>query len=300
MKVFVTGATGYIGRAVGAAFRRAGYEVHGLCRSADKARILARDEVLPLIGDITKPSTYAEVAAECTILVHTAADLAHGMVDPDKVAIEVLLAAGAGGPRPKTLVYTSGVWVYGGTGDDAADETTPLKPVPVVAWRPAHEEKVLGATGLRGIVLRPGCVYGRSGGLTASWFEGALKNDLSIVGDGANHWAMVHVDDLADAYVRAANSGLGGEAFNVTDRSRSTVKEMAAAAGKAASYKGAVRGVPVDEARKAMGPFAEALVADQHVESWKIARRLGWNPRHGGFVDGARAYFESWKASGTN
>src|SRR4029450_1243631 len=110
------------------------------------------------------------------------------------------------GPTPKTFLYTSGVWVYGSTGDQPADETTPLTPLHLVAWRPAHEQMVLSATNVRGIVFRPGCVYGKPGSLTAAWFEGASKGDLSVVGDGKNRWAMVHVDDVAEAYVRAAES----------------------------------------------------------------------------------------------
>jgi nucleoside-diphosphate-sugar epimerase len=297
MKVFITGATGFIGLAVAQAFARAGYEVYGLCRSEAKARLLAREEVLPVPGDLARPETWLEAAAQASILVHCAADLQAGMVGPDKTAVEALIASGPRGPRPKTLLYTSGVWVNGATGDVAADETTPLNPLPLVAWRPAHEQMVLSANTVRGIVFRPGCVYGKSGSMTAAWFEGAhTKKDVSIVGDGKNRWAMVHVDDVADAYLRAAQSGLSGEIFNVTDRSRHTVGEMAAAAARAAGYTGAIRTVPVPEAAKAMGPFAEALAVDQHVSSWKLARRLGWQPQHGGFVDGARTFFEAWRA----
>jgi nucleoside-diphosphate-sugar epimerase len=297
VKVFVTGATGYIGHAVAGAFRRAGYEVHGLCRTEEKARALSRGEIHPVLGDLTKPASYAGVALRCGVLVHAAADLAQGMVGPDKTAIEVLLAAGAEGPRPKTLIYTSGVWVYGATGAEVADETFPLSPTAAVAWRPSHEQMVLQGPGVRGLVIRPGCVYGRQGGLTGSWFEGATKGDLSIVGDGGNHWATVHVDDLADAYVRVAESGLSGEVFNVTDRSRHRVRELAEAAGRAVGYKGGIRPIGLDEARKAMGPFADALALDQHVESWKVVKRLGWTPRHGGFVDGVGTYALAWKAA---
>jgi nucleoside-diphosphate-sugar epimerase len=296
MKVFLTGATGFIGLAVGQAFARAGYEVRGLCRSEAKARILAREEILPVMGDLARPETWADAAAQASILVHCAADLQSGMVGPDKTAIEAMIAAGPRGPRPKTLLYTSGVWVYGGTGEQAADETTPLTPLPLVAWRPEHEQMVLSATTVRGIVFRPGCVYGKSGSLTAAWFEGGAKKDLAVVGDGKSRWAMVHVDDVAEAYLRVAQSGLSGEIFNVTDRSRHTVLEMATAAARAAGFTGEVRTTPVAEAARGMGPFAEALALDQHVSSWKLARRLGWQPQHGGFVDGARLYYEAWKA----
>lgn len=298
MKVFITGATGSIGFAAAQGFARAGYEVLGLCRSAEKARRLAREEVRPVMGELARPETWLDAATQAAVLVHCAADLQSGMVGPDKAAIETMLAAAARGARPKTLVYTSGVWAHGPTGDGVADETTPGNPLPIVAWRPAHEQMVLSATSVRGIVLRPGCVYGKAGSLTASWFEGAYKKrDLQVVGDGTNRWAMVHLDDLADAYVRAAQSGLSGEVFYVTDRSRDTVAEMASAAARVAGYTGPVRFIPVAEAAKTMGPFAEALALDQHLSSWKIARRLGWHPQHGGFVDGVTAYFESWKAS---
>ena len=297
MKVFITGATGFIGFAAAQAFARAGYEVHGLCRSPEKARLLAREEIRPVMGDLTRPDTWSEAAAQSAILVHAAADLQAGMVGPDKTALETLLAVGQRGPRPKTLVYTSGVWLHGSTGEAAVDETSPLNPLGIVAWRPAHEQMVLSSTSVRGLVLRPGCVYGKAGSMTGAWFEGAYKKkDLTVVGDGKNRWAMVHVDDLADAYVRAAQSGLSGEVFAVTDRSRDTVGDMAAAAARAAGYAGQVRFLPLAEAEKVMGPFAGALALDQHVSSWKIARRLGWHPQHGGFVNGVEGYFEAWKA----
>jgi nucleoside-diphosphate-sugar epimerase len=108
---------------------------------------------------------------------------------------------------------------------------------------------------------------------------------------------MVHGDDLADAYVRAAESGLSGEAFNVTDRSRSPVRRMVTAAARAARFQGDIRYVPLEEARKAMGPFADALALDQHADSRKAVRLLGWQPRHGGFVDEVDTYYASWKAS---
>ena len=98
---------------------------------------------------------------------------------------------------------------------------------------------------------------------------------------------MVHRDDLADLYVRAAESGLGGEVLNATDRSRATVNECAAAASLAAGAEGRVEHVPVEQAVAAMGPFATCLALNQHVDSWKAVHRLGWTPRHGGFVDAA-------------
>ena len=108
---------------------------------------------------------------------------------------------------------------------------------------------------------------------------------------------MVHADDLADAYVRAAESGLTSEIFNVTDRSRFTALEMATAAARAAGFRGDVRPTPLEEARKTMGDFAEALALSQHVDARKTVRLLGWQPRHGGFLDDVDLYYHAWKAS---
>ena len=72
-------------------------------------------------------------------------------------------------------MYTSGVWVYGNTGSRAADETTVPAPPKLVALRPAHEQLVLNAAGMRNLVLRHGCVYGKHDGLTGLWFRNATQ-----------------------------------------------------------------------------------------------------------------------------
>jgi nucleoside-diphosphate-sugar epimerase len=169
-----------------------------------------------------------------------------------------------------------------------------------VAPRVEHEAIVLrgNAGAVRTLVLRPGCVYGGRGGLTAAWFESAMKGGAArIVGDGSCRWPMVHVEDLARAYVRAAECPWGGHVINVTDRSRFTVLQCAQAASRAAGRAGKVEVMPVDEAVRTMGPVAECLVLDQHVDSSKAVRMLGWQPRHGGFPEAAARYFTAWKAA---
>jgi len=298
MQVFVTGATGYVGSHVAAALRRAGHAVWGLTRSAAKARRLAQQEIQPVIGDLANPKSYDEIAAACAVLVHAAFESSPDGVRKDELAVETLLETGRRGARPKALIFTSGVWVHGDTGAGIVDETTPLNPIPLVAWRPAREQRVLQAAGVRGLVIRPGCVYGGAGGLTATWFAGpSAGQPPQVIGDGRNRWAMVHADDLGEAYVRAAESGLAGEVFDVTDRSRATVLEMATAAARAAGYAGEVRAVPLAEARTRMGEFAVALALNQHVDARKAVRLLGWQPRHGGFLDEAPLYYQAWKAS---
>ncbi len=301
MNVFVTGATGYVGSAVAAAFARSGHEVYGLARSKEKAVRLAADEVRPVLGSLEDPSTYRAAADSCQVLVHCAAELSPRQWDLHGRTLDALLASVREAGRPRTLVVTSGVWVYGSTGASAADESSPLHPSLLVAPRPAFDAKVLAANDspLRTLVIRPGCVYGGSGGLTASWFQSAEKEGAArVVGDGSNRWSMVHLADLADLYLRAAESAYGGEVFNATDRSRFTVLDCARAASVAAGAGGKVALLPAEEASRTMGaPFVECLLLDQHVDSSKAVRLLGWQPRHGGFADGARRYFEAWRAT---
>jgi nucleoside-diphosphate-sugar epimerase len=297
MEVFVTGATGYVGWGVATAFRRAGHRVWGLTRSEAKARRLAQHEIRAVVGDLAEPKSYADVAARCGVLVHAAFEYSANGVAKDRAAVETLIEAGRRGVEPATLIFTSGVWVHGDTGDRTVDETTPPNPIALVAWRPAHEHLVLQAPGVRGLVIRPGCLYGGPGGLTAPWFaDASAGKPPTVVGDGRSRWAMVHVDDLADAYVRAGESGLSGEVFDVADRSHATALEMASAAARAAGYTEVIRPVPVAEARKALGGLADALALSQRVDAGKAGRLLGWQPRHGGFLDEADVYYGAWRA----
>lgn len=298
MKTFITGATGYVGFNVAMAYRRAGHEVWGLTRNEEKARILARHEVRPVMGRMQEPDRWRDAAAGCVILIHAAVDYETDPFALDRQTVEFLLSLAERGPQPKTLIYTSGVWVYGHTGARPVDETAALSPPKMVARRPGIEQMVLTAGDVRGLVIRPGCVYGYQGGLTGMWFAGAVQEKtLSAVGDGANRWAMVHADDLADAYLRAGESGLRGEVFNITDRSRWSLAEMLKAVAGATGYTGRIQFVPVADAAGSMGDFAECLALDQHVDARKAVRLLGWQPKHGGFVDEVDAYFTSWNAA---
>lgn len=298
MRVFITGATGYIGQAVAAALARAGHQVSGLVRTESKASQLEALEVLPVFGSMNDPDSFLRASQESEVLIHCAAELSPSHWELDRRTVDALLSSARGAGRPRLVIYTSGVWLYGDTGGALVDETSPLEPPAAVAQRVGIEETVLGANSgaLRTLVMRPGCVYGGRGGLTASWFDSAVREGAArMVGDGSFRWAMVHVEDLAEAYVRAVEWPAGGEVFNVTDRSRFTVRECAEAASRAAGADGRVVATPPEEAIRTMGAFAECLMLNQHVDARKAVRLLGWQPRHGGFVDGVERYFRAWK-----
>ncbi|HEX7527917.1 MAG TPA: NAD-dependent epimerase/dehydratase family protein [Thermoanaerobaculia bacterium] len=296
MRIFVTGATGHVGFRIATALRRRGHSVLGLTRTDAGATRLARHEVHAVRGTLQDPGTW-KGAENCSVLVHAAADYTTDTSALDRAAVGSLLSLAGRGAGPKTVVYTSGVWVYGSTGDTLVDETSPLAPFPMSLQRVETEKAVLTTLGVKGLVLRPGCVYGYGGSLTAAWFAGAAAGKLEVVGDGSNRWATVHADDCANAYVRAIESGIAGEIFNVTDRSRAPLRRLVIAAAKASGFGGEIRWIPLAEAKNTMGDFASALALDQHVDSRKAVARLGWQPSHGGFEDEVATYYASWKAA---
>lgn len=150
----------------------------------------------------------------------------------------------------------------------------------------------------RTITIRPGCVYGCEGSLTAPWFESAEKEGAArIVGDGSFHWAMVHLEDLAELYRLAAESTVSGEVLNAVDSGKATVRECAEAASMAVTGAAKVVFTLLTEAEKVMGPMAECLTLNQCLDASKAARLLGWYPRHTAFADQAARYYRSWKAT---
>ncbi len=170
----------------------------------------------------------------------------------------------------KPFLYTSGIWVLGDTGGKIADETWPPNPAALVAWRPAMEQLVIAAasTAVRSVVIRPGIVYGRGGGIPAEFVKSAR-----YVGTGENRWPLVHANDLADLYVRALVNASAGALFHATDGSAQRVREIALAANANS------QSWPLAEARKTLGAYADALVLDQLVSSEKAKRTLGWQPQ---------------------
>ncbi len=296
MNVFVTGATGYIGGAVAAAFRRAGHRVFGLVRSSEKARSLAREEIVPVLGDLAAPESFLAVARGCDLFVHCASENSSATVVRDRAAIDTFLAASRDANAPRAFLYTSGVWVYGDTGGRTVDETSPLAPLDLARWRVEHEQLVLAAASreLRTLVLRPGCVYGGSGGLTVPWFASAVAGEM--VGDGTNCWSTVHVDDVAEAYVLAAERAPGGEALNISDGTNPRVGEMVAAVAAAAGIPGRISQLEPEDAVERFGPLAEGLEAHQKVANARAKAALGWHPRHASFVSEADLYFAAYRA----
>ena len=293
MRLFLTGGTGYIGAAVLDALVRAGHEVHALVRNPEKAAQVQARGAHPVLGDLGEPASYADAAAAADGIVHAAFEYSARGVTVDAAALGVLLQPST--RRGRVVIYTSGVWVLGNT-TVPADEAAPLDPVELVAWRPAHERRVLDATavGLRPVVVRPGVVYGGSRGIVADLFKDAANGLIRVVGSGENHWPLVYDRDLGELYARlVANDGACG-VFHANDEGDERVNDLVAAIGSHARIRPSVRHVPLAEARQKMGPYAEALALDQLVRSPR-ARAIGWQPSLHSVSGNAARLFDEWR-----
>ncbi len=280
MRVFVTGATGYIGSVVVDALQRASHQVVALVRHQEKARRLADRGVDTAVGTLGNPSTWRQQASGCEAFVHAAFEASPKGVEIERIALDTLieLARHAGERGPAALIYTSGIWVLG-SAPEAVDETADPDPVDLVAWRPAHEQLVLGAATptLRTVVIRPGIVYGGARGIVSDMLASAENGLMRIVGSGENHWPLVYDRDLADLYVRVLGSEEGHGIFHATDEADEQVRTIADAIAAHRPHAPDIRFVPLAEAHAKMGPYADALALDQRVRSPR-ARALGWTP----------------------
>ena len=293
MRVFLTGGTGYVGAAVLDALVRGGHQVDALVRHNEgAARVQARGAT-PVLGDLMKPASWRDTAAAADGAVHAATEYGPRVRDVDEAAVDTLT------PLPvkpnRFLIYTSGIWVLG-PAPTPVDETAPLDPIEMVRWRPAHERRVLDTAlaGTRAIIVRPGIVYGGSRGIVGDLLKDAANSLVRIVGSGENHWPLIYDRDLGDLYARLVATPEAAGIFHATDGGAETVNEIVAALIEHAPTEPSIRHVPLAEARKKMGPYADALVLDQIVRSPR-ARTLGWAPTLHSVAGNAARLFEEWK-----
>jgi len=294
MRVFLTGGTGYVGAAVLDSLVRGGHRVDALVRNSEgAARVQARG-AQPVLGDLMQPATWRDAAATADGTVHAAAEHGAKVRDADALALDTLVAL-----PPKAgrfLVYTSGIWILGAA-PSPIDETAPVNPIEIAAWRPAHEQRVLDAAkaGIRAVIIRPGVVYGGSRGIVGDIVKDAANSLVRVVGSGENHWPLIYERDLGELYARIVASPGASGIFHATDDGAETVNELVKAICEHAPTEPSIRHVPLAEARKKLGPYADALALDQIVRSPR-ARALGWAPTLTSVAGNAARLFEEWKS----
>lgn len=280
MRVLLTGATGYLGRAIARALRADGQEVVGTARSDDARATLEAEGYDVVRADLADAATLAAACAGVDAVVHAAAIAGPERAAVDRAAVASILGALAGSGR--ALVYTSGSWVLGDTGDSVATEKWPCRPLAVNAWQLEVEELVLSAhgAGTRSAVVRPATVHGAGGGSLAAFVTQTRKRGApKVVGSGHQMWSTVHVDDLADLYARVLRGLDAGGVFHAASGAAYPARDLALAASRAAGGREPVREWPIEEARARLGEIADALGMTQRVEATRSRTVLGWVPR---------------------
>ena len=280
--MLVTGASGFLGRAVCAEL---------LARHHPVAALVRRPGSEPpgtdaIVGDLTDAASIRaamrSAAPDC--VVHLAAEI--GTQRNSRKINEVNVrgmrrlvdACEAAGVR--RLVFASTV-VTGDARGAMLTEDTPL-PVQTAYGRSKQEgERILRDSTLDGIVIRPGHIYGPGG-----WYANEVIVRLRqpgrfvVVGDGANLWDVVHVEDVANAFVDAAEKASPRTIFHCADDHAATQYEFVARTARALGV-GAPRRSPVLLARLVTGSGpATTVVRSARTSNAKLKRELGWTPRY--------------------
>ena len=167
--------------------------------------------------------------------------------------------------------------MYGDT-DGVVDEDAPHSAA-AHRWRLENEERVLAraGTGEHPVLVMPGLVYGGSGGLEQFFVEpGRATGAVPRIGDGSNHLALVHLDDIAALYVLALNAPAGSVYAGVSDQ-HPTQADITEALSHAAGCPGSTVTLSLDEARAADGPDRRGVRTRPaaHLRPRPRAARLG-------------------------
>ena len=291
MKVFITGATGYIGAAIAKNLTAAGHTVLGMARSNESAAKLKEQGYEVHRGELADPESMVEGAKRADAVIHTAFPQMGPDVNFDEL-LKMMTAAVAAmvdslKGTDKTFMLTSGAGGYGDTGTTVVDESMPI----VAPTHAPNEQKVLGATadGVRSIVIRPTIAYGYgASNPIMAWFNLSRQMGGGVyIGEGDALISSVYIDDLAELYRLALEKSDPGEAYNAADGSILEAKVVAEAISHAAGLGGKTVSIPHDELEKA--GFLGRIIGTKMVVSIEKAKRvLSWIPSGPSLLDELR------------
>ncbi|MBB6110936.1 Nucleoside-diphosphate-sugar epimerase [Mucilaginibacter lappiensis] len=287
MRVFVTGATGFVGSAIVQELINAGHQVLGLTRSDAGAKTLIAAGAEVHRGDLTDLESIQSGVAMADGVIHTG--FIHDFTqfkascETDRQVIQAIGSALIGSNRP--LIITSGTGLVKGnplaTEDIIPDFNTSSFP------RVATEEAAMAvaAQGVHTIVLRlPPTVHGDGDhGFVPVLIGLAREKGVSAyVGDGINHWAAVHRLDAARLYRLALEKGIAGARYHAAAEEGVPFRDMAGVIGRQLN-------VPVvskthEEAADHFGWFGHFAGMDNQVSSAQTRRQLGWQPNGIGLI----------------
>ena len=286
MRIFLTGATGFIGSHILPELLRAGHQVLGLTRSDEGARALVKAGAEPYRGTIDDPETLRAGAARADAVIHTAFD--HNFAtfvencEKDRRVIRVLGGALKGSDKP--LVITSGTGMGAAVHGQVATEDAFYadNPHPRVASELAGAE--MSAAGVKIVVVRLPQVHDtRRQGLISPMIELARETGVSAyVGEGHNRFAAAHVLDVARLYHLAVEKGRAGDRFHAVGEEGVPARDIATVIGDGL-------GVPTvslspDQVAGHFGWLAMFVGLDLLASSTWTRKQLGWWPEGPGLI----------------
>ncbi|MTV37237.1 SDR family oxidoreductase [Duganella radicis] len=294
MKVFVTGATGWVGSAIITELLDAGHEVLGLARRVEGAETLARRGIAVHRGELSDTESMAAGARSCDGVIHTAfihdfKDF-HAAGETDRAAIAAMGEALAGTGKPLITTSGSALLKHGviGTEDDGPDRGGPAQ------HRTASEELTLAlaARGVRSSLVRlPPSVHGEGDyGFAPRLVDIARANGVSAyIGAGENRWPAVHRFDAARLYRLVLEHGLAGKRYHAIAEQGIATREIAATIGKGLHLP--VVSISAAEAPEHFGFLARFFAADCPASNTQTQRQLGWTPTGPGLIEDLEPHY---------
>ncbi len=295
MKIFVTGATGYIGGSVAQHLIASGHQVVALVRSAESIPLLKDRGIASVLGSLDDPEIITKAAEEADAVIHAAS------ADHAGAVVTLIAALERSG---KTLICTtgSGIVADSAAGEHAGSvvytEDTYFEPVPFRRPRVAMNHLVRQAAidkGIRSVVICPSMIYGKGRGLQPDSDQLpkiiALSKQLGAgvyFGKGLNRYSNVHIDDLADLYLLALEKAPGGSFF-FAENGDASFKEIAEMISRSLGLGGKTVSVSVEDVVRQSGDAGRYGVTSNSLVRAVNARRLGWSPKAPSLTE----YFES-------
>jgi len=286
MRVFLTGANGWVGSVVTRDLLDAGHAVTGLVRSKEKADALAAAGVTPLLGSLRDLQVLRSGAGDADGVIHTAFGLdmtkIGELAEEDREAIETFGEVFAGSDRP--VVVTGGIGLLP-SGETLREDARPA----IIPQFPRASEQTafaLAERGVRAVVVRlPRSVHGageRHGFVPSLAAMARAKGVSAYVGDGQNLWPSVHRLDAARVFRLAVERGVRNEAFHAVAEEGVPFRLIAEAIGRQVGVP--ARSLTPDEAEAHFGGFARWVAGNGPASSERTKAVLGWEPRERGIL----------------